>query len=281
MRKLLKYEMRALNRRLFPIYIGMLGIAILNCFFGMGALTGSANFEHWIDSLPSPLSFAYAMFQGIVIFLFFGILVGMLVVWLLTTLNRFRKGLLGEEGYLMFTLPVTTGRLMGAKLLGASIHLVLTGLVAFLSMFIMVGPDLIRDLMYFDLPAFLGEMLRTTPTLPLYVVEIVLLSMLNIFSSVLQFYFAMAIGHLSNRHRTLCSVAAYIGISTVVSMLTSLSAGTFLVIDALFLFDLELLFTSEITGHIAMLFALISSVIPCLIYWFGTRYILKNRLNLE
>ena len=38
MRKLLKYEMRAMNRRLLPVYIGMLAIALLNYLFGFGLI---------------------------------------------------------------------------------------------------------------------------------------------------------------------------------------------------------------------------------------------------
>lgn len=289
MRKLLKYEMRAMNRRLFPVYLGMLAVALLNGFFGMGAMIQESNaLERMLDALPGPLSFLLGMMQVIIVTLFFGIMIGMMVIWLLTTINRFNKGLLGEEGYLMFTLPVSTGRLIGAKLLASSIHLVLASLVALLSMCFMAGTTGIsaffRLMADADFGAFFSELARACPTWPLVGLEFLVLCALGIFGTVLHFYLAMALGHLSNSHRTLMSVLAYIGISVVMSMLTSAGFSGLMLLEnvgfvenmARFVFD-----HGELAGHLMMLALLALSVIQCVIFWFGTRYILKRRLNLE
>ena len=289
MRKLLKYEMRAMNRRLFPVYLGMLAVALLNGFFGMGALVADSDALHnLVESLPSPLSFLLGMMQVIIITLFFGILIGMMVIWLLTTINRFSKGLLGEEGYLMFTLPVTTGRLIGAKLLASSIHLVLATVVAALSMCFMAGTTGItaffRLLTDANFGAFFGELTRTCPTWPLFALEFLAVCVLGVFGTVLHFYLSMALGHLSNSHRTLMSVLAYIGISVVMSMLTSMGfSGLMLLEDIGFVENMvRFVFAhGQLAGHLMMLALIALSVAECAVFWFGTRYILKRRLNLE
>ena len=289
MRKLLKYEMRAMNRRLFPIYTGMLAIALLNGFFGMGAIVqDSSAIERMLDALPSPLSFLLGMMQMVIVILFFGILMGMMVVWLLTTINRFNKGLLGEEGYLMFTLPVTTGRLIGAKLLASSIHLVLATVVGMLSMCFMAGTTGIsaffRLMAEADLGAFFGELARACPTWPLVGLEFLALCVLGVFGTVLHFYLSMALGHLSNSHRTLMSVLAYIGISVAMSVLSSLGLTGLMLLENVGFVESIARFVfahGELAGHLMMLALLALSVIQCVIFWFGTRYILKRRLNLE
>ena len=289
MRKLLKYEMRAMNRRLFPVYLGMLAVALLNGFFGMGALVADSDALHnLVENLPSPLSFLFGMMQFIIITLFFGILIGMMVIWLLTTINRFSKGLLGEEGYLMFTLPVTTGRLIGSKLLASSIHLVLASLVALLSMCFMAGTTGIsaffRLLADANFGAFFADLARACPTWPLFGLEFLAVCVLGVFGTVLHFYLAMALGHLSNSHRTLMSVLAYIGISVIMSVLSSLGLTGLMLLENVGFVESIARFVfahGELAGHLSMLALIALSLVQCAVFWFGTHYILKRRLNLE
>lgn len=287
MRKLLKYEMRAMNRRLFPVYIGMLAIALLNYLFGFGRIMrGSDSLTlEWAESLPNVLFMLISTMQALITALFFGLMAGMMVVWLMTTLNRFRKGLLGEEGYLMFTLPVTTGRLVGAKLLAASIHLLLSCAVALLSFCILLGiPELFRLLFELDWSTAFRNLGSVIPSWPLMVLELIALFILSTFSSILRFYLAMALGHLSNRHRTLLSVIAYIGISAALSMLASLFFGSLSLLDTSGLFDAIYRFCANqphLVAHAVLLGFLVVTLLEGALFWFPTRYILKNRLNLE
>ena len=112
--KLLKYEFTAVGRELLPVYLMMIAAAILaNIFMPIKAVISSA----------------FAL-------IFLAITVGAMVVTLVTTINRFQKNLLGDEGYLMFTLPVTSPQLLGSKLLSAllwNIIGILCGMVSGLS----------------------------------------------------------------------------------------------------------------------------------------------------
>lgn len=287
MRKLLKYEMRAMNRRLFPVYIGMLAIAVLNYFFGFGTIFRGGNtlVDGLGQNMPQALYILIVTARSVITALFFFLLVGMMVVWLLTTINRFRKGLLGAEGYLMFTLPVTPAQLVGAKLLASTIHGLLSSVVALLSFLILLGiPEFFRMLADENVFALLRDVTRAMPTWPLLAIEMFIVAVLGMFDSILRFYLAMAIGQLSNRNRTLLSVASYIGISTAVSMLSSLLFSGLALFDEFGLsYALSQFFMDfpHLSAHLAVTFLLLLAAVQCAIFWFPTIYILKHKLNLE
>ena len=92
--KLLKYEFRATARLFLPIYAA---IAIL------------AGLMLLLRALPDDatgVSFLTFMVGLLYVVAAFGLFVTTVVV----LVSRFYKNLLGAEGYLMFTLPVTTGQ---------------------------------------------------------------------------------------------------------------------------------------------------------------------------
>ena len=74
-------------------------------------------YSGWLDSKAVANAWQIAGILSMIIygFLFFGIMVVSLVV----VIQRFYKSLLGDEGYLMFTLPVETWKLVMSKLLVA------------------------------------------------------------------------------------------------------------------------------------------------------------------
>lgn len=285
MRKLLKYEMRALNRRLFPLYGGVLAMAVLNYFFGIRSLVVTVEKGKPIDDIFFANEFVrllYSIFQACIVALFFGLIVAMFVIWLLTVINRFRKGLLGEEGYLMFTLPVSTGRLIGAKMLGASIHMLLVTVVCFLAICTMIGlPDVLQAIVRTDWGDLFAALTHEMPSWPLIILEWVLIMIAGLFTSVLQFYLAMALGHLSNSHRTLLSVLAYIGISIALNMVTGVLVALLNLGDFEKFFEEFVVHNISVSIHLSMLMLLMLTFLKGAVMWFGTCYILKNKLNLE
>ena len=62
------------------------------------------------------------------------------VMCIIVTIQRFYKNLLGSEGYLMFTLPVSTTANILSKAITAFIWIIATSLVTLLSIFVMI-PD--------------------------------------------------------------------------------------------------------------------------------------------
>ncbi|NMA55206.1 MAG: hypothetical protein GX952_04665, partial [Firmicutes bacterium] len=101
LRKLLKYEIKATARVFLPLYLILFTMAIVNKLI----------------SLIFPLGIETPKVVGMAIYS--AILVGMFVATFVMILQRFYKNLLANEGYLMFTLPTVSWKLICSKLLVA------------------------------------------------------------------------------------------------------------------------------------------------------------------
>ena len=139
--KLMKYELKATARTLIPLYIALLAFAIVNKIF-IG--TGLSDKLEGFGSIPFILSiFGYGCTMAAVFIVTFFVII-----------QRFYKNLLGDEGYLMNTLPVTTVTNLTSKLSIATFWNIISGFVAILSIIIMAfKPDTFSD--------FFRELFRT------------------------------------------------------------------------------------------------------------------------
>lgn len=267
--KLMKYEMKSLSKGLIPLYGAILAVALINSIM-------------WSFSSNSPVSpggTIGGLSQLTAMMLYFGLCVAVAVVTLLVVIQRFFKGLLGREGYLMFTLPVPSWQLICSKLLGATIMTILSGFVGLLSVFILGSFSI-------DWSSFFESLSRLfdawTMDFSLICIELVLTAILSITSSVLQIYLAMCLGHLSNRHRVAMSFVWYIAISTALSFIS----GLFLIVigysPAMTNWITNILMATPTMGtHSVMWFTIIVSVIESIAFFLGTAWILKRKLNLE
>ena len=103
-RKLLKYEWRAMMRTMLPIYGATLAVALINGFLFQNVFgTGS----------ETPALLEYTRIATMTLYIF--VMAAMGVFTAVMVIQRFYKGLLRQEGYLMFTLPVKTWQLVFSK----------------------------------------------------------------------------------------------------------------------------------------------------------------------
>ena len=121
--KLLKYDLRA-NLKIF--------LFIWPAILVFGLLERVA----LMAELPSKIS---AIFVNLTTVLFVLAVIAACVFALVISVIRFYSGLLRDEGYLMFTLPVRPWQLVLSKLLTAFLTLIVTGLVSFVSVGILFG----------------------------------------------------------------------------------------------------------------------------------------------
>ena len=91
LKQLLKYEFKATGRTYGGLYLALVALAVLSGF----SLRSSSK-----DNFASLLLFAYMI-----------VAVAVAVVSVMTIVTRFTRNLLGREGYLMHTLPVTESQL--------------------------------------------------------------------------------------------------------------------------------------------------------------------------
>ena len=94
--KLLKYELKATSRVFVPLYIAILVVSIVN---GL-----SLNLEIF-------------NIQGLATIILMCLFISLFVITIVVTIQRFNKNLLKDEGYLMFTLPVSSKYLVLSKYL--------------------------------------------------------------------------------------------------------------------------------------------------------------------
>lgn len=269
--KLLKHELYATGRIMLPA----LGALVL--------LSGMANLSYrGFDSSESVL---VHILLGFTISLFFIGLVAAGVLVVVILVRRFYKNLLGDEGYLMLTLPVSVHSLIWSKLLAACLWIFVTGLVCTglftLSVFHFASLGF-ADFMGFlpDMRQALDELFAagymTPGDLTGYIVELLLFSLLACINQYLHFYAAMALGCHFTKHKLLLSVAFYLAISFGIRLLSlpfsQLFQRGFFTIDSVYQLaeGLHRLSISGIAG------ALIQAALLYLLTWLP----LKKGINL-
>ena len=113
--KLIKYEWKAMIRAMLPVYGATVAISLINgialnsdLFKEIQGLGLIGDYSNILYSLAEFIQFLLAV-------LYVVMFVGLFVMTLIVTVRRFWNGLLKEEGYLMFTLPVKTSSLALSK----------------------------------------------------------------------------------------------------------------------------------------------------------------------
>lgn len=256
--KLMTYEIKATARVFLPLYGALLAVSGVNRL-----LTAMGN-----DGASAGIGKSVAVILIIAIF----------VITLVLTLQRFRRNLLDSEGYLMFTLPVSVDQLIWSKLLISAMWCVAGGLIVLLSIAIMTLQNV-------DLTAFFGDLGRLFQMIRvedvhvgLYMLEFVVGCVLSLFASILMLYSCQALSLLAQRHRGLWSFTAFVGFCIIgqvlFALLTKLVA------------DMDLTgwingFPSVAQTHIMLLMMVVAGAVVSGVFYAITRYMLKNRLNLE
>ena len=269
--KLMKYDFRYMLRKFGPLWLGLLALAAVNGFtVGHVLEKGSVN------------GFLSFLFGVVPIILLFSLWVATCVMMIVFVCQRFYKGLLGDEGYLMFTLPATPAEHIASKLVVALVMEFITGLAALAAMLIFV--------MVYDGAGFLEglrELSDVFPRLPQGSVGLLILFFLLMVASTLaqdlQIYLAISLGHMAPKNRVVISVLAYVGISVGVSILLSALPGVIrigsldLTIDSFS----EAMETAVRYGSGALGIMIGWQLIKAAGFFFGSNAILTHKLNLE
>lgn len=101
--KLLKQDFRATARIILPVYAA---VPVLGLFTGLIVRLCESQSNIWISILGSLVSFVFSL-----------ALIAAVVTTVVLMILRFYRNLMTDEGYLMFTLPVSTTELICSKLI--------------------------------------------------------------------------------------------------------------------------------------------------------------------
>lgn len=267
--KLLKYDFKSMFKLFLPLWGVLLVVSAINRLFSGSGLDA----EEGLGLVNSLMLLLYVL-----------LIMAVMVVTTVIIIARFYQGLLKDEGYLMFTIPVHPWQLITSKLLSAMVISLLSSLVAIASVVIIASfPG-----MFEGLGQVIELLAREIPNLSLLVVLLVISFFVGMIASISQVYASMALGHLASRHRVGFSVLAFIGLNMAWSTVSTI-IGLFGYSDL----TSSLMVTATETGimmHLdkfsdMMLYSLVWGIVlnlaQCVVYFLLTNFILSRKLNLE
>jgi len=266
--RLLKYEFRATGRVFLPFFGALIVVSIISRILGL--LSGSTGGGAAAIS-ESP----YII--GVVLSIM--LMVAVVVVAFILMIQRFSKNLIGDEGYLMFTLPVTVDSLIFSKMIASAVWTVLSAVFVVISVMIMALADL--NQLFSSLSKFLGDIFSSDAVNALTCIQVIIFIILTLFSSSLTFYMCISLSMLFNRRRGLASVGIYMLLMTFVQTLTALGAGFISTDLAGFLFGWVGNLSAAGTGNIFLLGMNLVGIVGGGVMYFITRWMLSRKLNLE
>lgn len=185
--KLIKYDLKALAKILAPLWGVLLVMGII---FGISIRSN-------LEGIGNTM------------------IVAIFVVNVIIVIQRFWKGLLQEEGYLMFTLPVTTRSLILSKVISA---LIISCGTAFVISLLGVEIIAISPVKLMDTATYFGNWVIKVHAGP-WIGYGAIIAVVSLLSSIYHVYAAMVIGQLSNGNRFLFAFVAYAALSIIVSLI--------------------------------------------------------------
>jgi len=260
--KLMKYEFKATGRVFLPLYAALIVVSLVNRLLAL---------------LPVYVPRAIGTILSVLL------IIGIAVITLILTFQRFRKNILSNEGYLMMTLPVSTDSIILSKLFVAAIWYVVSSIVVILSILIMALSDFsLSDLgSFFEGVGSLFGYISTNPAYnTIFIIEIIIVAALSLFSGILWIYACMALSMMVNKRRGLFTFGAFVVISTALQILGAVLATIINatgIDDWIWRMSLDAFGTSQIV--ILVLFIVEAAL--CAAFYFITRHMLRHRLNLQ
>lgn len=268
MGRLMKYELRSCWKLFVLMWLGTLVLAVLNRFT-LPAMEAIDN---------DFVRFSCTM----MIILFVLAAIAVIFVSYIYVVLRFYQSMLRGEAYLTFTVPVGIDSILWSKAL-CGMLLVLGSTAVYIGSLVILLSGVIPGDMMKELSWGLSMAAKElgTANIIFMALALIVLALLGVVTAILQVYLAMALGQLSNKYKLVVSVLAYIGINTVLSTVSGV-----VTMPAMFMSmeSMEYAFNAQdlaagIWLFLAVLF--LQSVLLLVVFYLPTRYIFKNKLNLE
>ena len=272
--KLIKHEFRATARVMLPLYLVTILLALMTRASSLW--TKMVTFEGLTGR-----NFL-SLLSGIIAVGFVLALIATFVVAVVLTIQRFRSNLMADEGYVMFTLPVSTHSLVWSKLIVSTVWFlgaVIIDVVALMA--------LVADLaMFQEFGRVLTEISQQLTAYNvgngiLLLVELLILFVVFCLAACLDFYAPLAIGHSFAQHKMLLSVAFFFAIQVAAQIIS----GTLLMAGVPYLDSLSFWLSSQaqpMTVVHGMMWCsiLITAIYGAILYCLTIR-MLHRHLNLE
>ena len=250
---LVRYEFKNVNKWYLALYGAVLALSAL---IGIQAQS--------LIKLPEKNQAVLLVFLSTV---FGGLILTLGISTLILIIRRFKGSVYDRQGYLTLTLPVSEHHIITAKLIGAFIWSLISTTVLLLCIYIILLSTNSNEVQLSTLLSFVGEHFTGFGL-------IVLSFLLSTISGILCIYLAISIGQLFNEYRTALSIVAYIGIQIVIGFIgVFFNTSSNFYVNSLAGFN-DNFYMGASTG-------IIEELIFIAIFYLGTYYILRNKVNLQ
>ena len=286
LKQLLKYEFKATKRLYFGLY---LALALLSVVLGVTfrqehALAHSTSFQN---------------LEVILMIVYVSVILAIAVLCFVNTIRRFYQNLLGREGYLMHTLPVTETQLILSKLITSMVWVLCSGLVGIVCITVMVAVGVFDPetfgMVDWDSWKQLWGMLygELGPEFWVAMVWTILINLARLASLILCVYAACMIAHQFKKQTMVAGILAFIGMNIVENQIDKLLGTN----DAALFVDVTYKLVDVSNGSegtpvmhymtaafgqgASCLFCFVFTAAIAAVYFFLTRWLMKHKLNLE
>lgn len=269
--KLLKYEIKSTARIFLPIYGLIIALALLNkVFISNNSFSYAENYNQGLKIAATISMMTYVAF-----------IVALFVVTLVMLIRRFYRNLLGDEGYLSFTLPVKVHSHIDAKLITTFMWEVLSLIVSAFSIFIMtINSSTVQGFSKFCMEV--SNLFATSGAIASQLlIEIIIILIASIMLCTLQIYASIVIGNLSSKHKMLAGFGAFVGFGIVQQIISSTVFNN-IIYNFTFSMNHGASTIASLYAIRSFLLALIIfDLIFSVIFYFITDWMLQKKLNLE
>ena len=276
LKKLLKYEFKATARTYGGMYLALLAASVL--FGGSVWRWNSTNSD------------AYSTLVGLLSLVYTAVIIGTVVVTIMTIVQRFYRNLLGREGYLMHTLPVTETQLVTSKLISSTVWSLCSILAACLSfgilaVLMMADMDLLEQLplMWSGIrEAFARCNMEFWGALAFSGV----VGFVRMVSVIACIYAACMVGHQFKNHPALAGILSFFVMQYVqgwLEKLLQIGTGVYETIIYSAVGDVGSIETAvSALGYMGSAMVTLGIAVAFGVFWFGlTVWLMRNKLNLE
>lgn len=288
LKQLLKYEFKATKRLYFGLY---LALALLSVVLGVTfrqehALAHSTSFQN---------------LEVILMIVYVSVILAIAVLCFVNTIQRFYQNLLGREGYLMHTLPVTETQLILSKLITSMVWVLCSGLVGIVCITVMVSIGVLDAEVLgtenWDRWMQLWGMLYGELGAKFWLVTFwtILINLARLASLILCVYAACMIAHQFPKHVMVAGILAFIGLNIVETQIDKLlgTNDVSMIVDVTYrVVDVNVTgvtygmtpmqtMTTAFGAGSGYLFCFVVTSAFAAAYFFLTRWLMKNKLNLE
>lgn len=271
LRKLIKYDLKALNRFLIIIHCFLMVFAVLTRFFLTERITD-------LEGKTNGILLALTIILYVILII--GVTFGTYIVIGI----HFYQNLFSNEGYLSRTLPVTCGQHLLSKTITGSVWGFIDTALVMAAMYITIATPAVVNFYQENRAEFLDilGLNEYTGSFIILILFFVLSLIIDVLSNVLMLYASIALGQLFSGHRILGAVVMYFVLTT----LLSLFAFTIMLIFGIF----NDAFASSLINDVSpnpqdflfhsLAFGTVLSFILTVALYIVTYFLMKRKINL-